>query len=201
MAMHRCYKVVADTAWSTDARTPLTALDAALVAGAVAGTVLPSWFARPVTDVPTVATAVPTPAATGATGLLPPEPGVAPEDPLPGDPLRGDPPTVDEGVPVVVAAPLRVTCPPGLFPEPRAPAGGDCKAKTPAPIAPVREPGAVGPIGAVPGVLARPWGRTVPCAPSADLIEGPWCASPAVTPATTSATTALRAAIVQYRPL
>ncbi len=76
--MHRCQKVVAPTASSTESSTSLTALVAALVAGATAGTVLPSWFATPVTEVPTVATVFPTPAATGDTGLLPLEPGDAP---------------------------------------------------------------------------------------------------------------------------
>ena len=61
-----------------------------------------------------------------------------------------------ESVPVVVAAPMRVTCPPGSFPELRAPAAGGPRASAPEPMAPVREPGAVGPVEAAPGSAMRP---------------------------------------------
>jgi hypothetical protein len=195
MAMHRCYKVVALTAWSTESSTPLTALVTALVAGAAAGSVLPIWFARPVTEVPTVVTVLPTP-ATGVTGLPPPEPGDAPEDPPPDDPPAGA-----GSVPVVVAAPMRVTRPPGWLPAPPALAEVASRARAPDPIEPVREPGAVGAVEASPGSAMRPCGPAAPCAPWADLFEGPCWPVPAVTPATTRAMSALNAAIVQYRPL
>jgi hypothetical protein len=149
-------------------RTPLTVFVTALVAGAAAGTALPSWLARLVTDDPTAATVVPTGAPPGAVGLLPLEPGAPPRDPPPGDP-----PEAAGSVPVVVAAPLSVTCPPGSLPERMVAADGAPKARAADPTPPVREPGAVGAVDAERGVWDPLCGCAVPGAPWADLFDDP----------------------------
>jgi hypothetical protein len=152
-----CQNVAVLTAWSTAPK----ALLATLVAGATAGTSLASWFARPVTDAPTEPTVLPTPAATGVTGLLPPDGGGDPVVPPPGDPPL-DVVVEDAPPPVVVAAPLRVTCPPGASPVLRVAADDILDNRAPDPTSPVSEPGAVGPLAAAPEEWKSVCGRVGP---------------------------------------
>jgi hypothetical protein len=97
----------------------LTAVVAVPMAGAAAGTELPSWPAAVTTDDPTALTVFPRGAVTGATGLVVPEGGgepVAPR-PTPGEVPDAVGEAVGEvGVPVKVEGPTRETCPPGALP-------------------------------------------------------------------------------------
>jgi hypothetical protein len=135
------FAVVTRSSSSTVCSTVLTTPVTAPVTGVVAGTALPTWLTSPVAEDPTAPTALPTPAATAA-GALPPESGGG---------LSADPPGDATALPVVVAAPLKATCPGGSLTETTAPAGSP-NASAPDPTVPVSEPGALGPVEAVPEV-------------------------------------------------
>ena len=148
------------------------------MAGATAGTSLASWLARLVVDEPTELTVLLTPAGIGTVGLLPPKGGGT----VPAVPPPGEPPEDAEGggkdevtpVPVVVAAPIRVTCPPTALPVSRVRAGGTPRERAPEPTSLVSEPGAVGPVVATPEVERPLCGRARPCVPCAATL-GAWC--------------------------
>ena len=139
-AMHGCQNVVACAVRSTALMTPLPAS----VAGAAAGTALPTWLANPVTEDPTAGTSLPKPAATGAPVL---------------DCVGLD----GGGGPGVVAAPLDVTSTRGSLPERLGPAGGGLNASTPEPMAPEGAPGSVGSAVAAPEVKSSSCLRSVAC--------------------------------------
>src|SRR3984957_4678774 len=137
------------------------------MAGAAAGTELPSWPAAVATDDPTAPTVVPRGAVTGATGLVVPEGSGEPE-PVTPLPTPGEVPDAvgeaagEVGVPVKGEGPTRETCPPGALPA-RSPASVALPDDSPPdPAAVASDPlGAVEPVDAAPGPPSPLCGRAV----------------------------------------
>ena len=136
-----------------------------------AGTELSIWFAAVVTDDPAALTELPTADATGAAVLVLPEDGEEPVVPLPAP---GELPGAagETGVPVKVAGPTRVTCPPGSLPEPSPPSAPVPDDRPPDPAAALSDPpGAVEPVDPAPEVWNPLSGRTMSCFPCAETFD------------------------------